>query len=189
MTSRVHQFLCGCLLLATALPLSATRAAAVRVDYYQQAFYLNLHFRSRLAPQALLDRLTDYENLHRINSGIVQSKIIGHGEAGKVIVWKRLRGCVAFICRELEHTELVDRHGNDISMVTLPEKSDFDMGNAHWLITPIKGMPGATLRYNAMLRPSFSLPPLLGPWLMKRAIVNELRETASALGDIEASAE
>ena len=179
---RAFKSLC-CGLILAAMPPFGALAATVRVDYYENAFYLNLQFRSSKTADELLAMLTDYDRLNRINTGIAQSRVIGYGEDGKVIVWKKLHGCIAFVCRGLEHTELVNRKGSEITMTTLPDKSDFAIGMAHWEVTAMKGMPGSTLSYNAMLRPAFSLPPLLGPWLMKRAITRELRETAAALGD------
>jgi len=166
-----------------AFPLASAQAADVQVDYYQKKFYLDMQFRSSLDEQEIHRRLSDFNHLERVNRSIVQSHIVGSAGEGKTLVWKRIKGCVAFYCRDLEHTELVTQKKNSLIMVTIPEKSDFELGAARWVVMPAP--LGTGVMYSATLKPSFALPPLLGSWLMKRALERELRRTAAALGDVE----
>ncbi len=164
--------------------LSATQAATVQVDSEEGTFYLNLRFQSELQPDALTSLLTDYQNLYRVSPAITKSAVITPNNSNKKIVWKRIKGCIAFFCRELEHTEYVTETKDKITMMTIPERSDFEMGHSSWMIMP--GATGSRVRFNSVLKPSFELPPLIGSWLMKQKIRDELHQTARLLGDIDA---
>ncbi|HBS26666.1 MAG TPA: hypothetical protein DD827_05990 [Gammaproteobacteria bacterium] len=164
--------------------LSTAQAATVQVDSEEGTFYLNLRFQSELLPDALITLLTDYENLNQVNPAITKSEVITPNNGNKKIVWKQIKGCITFFCRELEHTEYVTESENKITMMTIPEKSDFEMGHSSWMIMP--GATGSRVKFSSVLKPSFSLPPLIGNWLMKQKLRDELHQTARLLGDIDA---
>ena len=170
--------------LVTLLTLPAS-AATIQVAEEDGTFYLSLTFKSELLPEALFARLTDYQNLNLINPMIEASRIVGKANGNQKIVWKKLRGCITFFCRELEHTEFVTEEGNKITMMTIPERSDFELGQSHWKVMP--GATGSRVRFASALKPSFSLPPLLGNWLMKQKIQDELYTTAGLLGDLDST--
>lgn len=171
----------GCLIVFLSLP---AQAAMVLVEAEDGNFYLTLSFKSEMLPTALLARLTDFQNLHQISPVITESSVISRADGGKVIVWKRINGCITFFCRELQHTEIVTVDGNKIMMITIPERSDFEFGQSHWIVMP--GAVGSRVKFSSVLKPSFSLPPLMGTWLMKQSLQDELQTTARLLGDMDA---
>jgi hypothetical protein len=56
-----------------------------------------------------------------------------------------------------------------IRPVTLPEQSDFKYAVSEWLLEPAG--EGTNVTYKLELEPDFWVPPVLGPWLLKRTLL------------------
>jgi hypothetical protein len=68
--------------------------------------------------------------------------------------------------------DVEQRPDGDILSLADPSQSDFRHVREHWQIFP--ETPRTRLRYEAEYVPGFYVPPLLGPWLIKRRLHNEL---------------
>jgi hypothetical protein len=66
--------------------------------------------------------------------------------------------------------------GHVIEAVILPEFSDFRSGLARWQLTA-RGA-ATQLEFSNSFEPDFWVPPVIGPWLIKRKLVWEVTETA-----------
>ena len=61
--------------------------------------------------------------------------------------------------------------GGMIEAVTVPALSDFRRGIYRW---QLRGENAATrMRFTAVLEPDFWVPPLIGPWMIKRKLLEE----------------
>ncbi|AHE99835.1 SRPBCC family protein [Thioalkalivibrio paradoxus] len=129
----------------------------------------------------------DYERLDRVFPLVVASRQIEGGESGTERVFTLMRGCILFVCRELEHTiDIREVPGGWSSAVTVPDLSRVRRGQFSWLIEPGAGNPEhARIRIYGFFEPDFRVPRLLGASLVRMRILSELRDS---VGNIERAA-
>jgi len=150
------------------------------------------------APPPKVDAVVhDYSRLDRVLPLVVESRSLGEVGDGVERVATRLRGCVLFVCREVDHVfDVRARPGRWSSGITVPELSRVRRGHMSWLIEE-HGGDGvrSRLQLYGYLEPDFAVPRLLGPALVRVWVRSELEksvgrieEAALALGDARAMA-
>lgn len=124
--------------------------------------------------------MTDLERSDELSDTVVEHALLEQRADGSKRVRFTLRSCVLFFCRDLRKTTDVHGENNgDVVFVTVPEGSDFSEGRESWHFAS----EGAATRlsYRADLVPTFFIPPLIGPWLVKMRIRDELETTAERI--------
>jgi hypothetical protein len=124
--------------------------------------------------------MTDYDHLDRLSDIVVDSRVLDVLADGGKRIQLDVRACVWVFCRTVRRVQDVTAQDNgDLRTRVIPERSDFTHAVERWRIetTPT----GTRIRYNAELQPSFFVPPLLGPYLMKQAIRREITSAAQHL--------
>jgi hypothetical protein len=172
--------------LAAALALgmaAASEAEAARIDVLEVAhrkgvYTVRAAARLDAAPAAVFAALVDYDHLARLSPSILESRRVGTRPDG-ALVFVRSRACAAWFCRELILTQLVTAGGGRIVALALPETSNVSHGRTEWTV----GTDGAGTRlaWAAELAPTFYVPPLLGPWLVKAALKREAQRLATGI--------
>ena len=118
--------------------------------------------------------LTDYKHIYRLNPSIIESEVLGRGDDDSAMVRTRVIGCAAYFCEELERVEKVQLlpSGNIVAEI-VPEKSQFKSGITYW---QIKGFGDrCEVTYNANLEPDIYIPPVVGKFLVKKSIREEMQ--------------
>jgi hypothetical protein len=70
--------------------------------------------------------------------------------------------------------EDIRENGSDMVVATVnPARSDFSSGRSEWKILPA-GAGQTRIVLRRTLEPSFWVPPLIGPWVIKNKMVQEL---------------
>jgi len=124
--------------------------------------------------------LTDYANYSHYFHSIRESTLLDGAPAAAQRVRLRLEACVWFFCRSLTFVKDVTVATNgEIRARIEPALSDFKEATEHWRVTPIGNE--TRLQYRAALVPDFFVPPLIGPWLLKRQINASLISGAEKL--------
>jgi hypothetical protein len=162
------------LLLALAIP-SVFAAEFVESDVSHDDGRYQLHFEVWLNAEAtqVRRRLTNYDHLDRLSTVVVASRRLPDGANGALRVHQALQACVLFLCRSAQRVLEVETTDNgDILTHTDPGASDFRHGEEIWQI--LAEGHGTRLRYRASLTPNFFIPPLIGPWLLKSRLREEL---------------
>jgi Polyketide cyclase / dehydrase and lipid transport len=128
------------------------------------------------APAAMVYRLiTDYDHLQDINPAVRESRILRVDSPEKCRIHVVTRLCVLFYCRDVSQTQdMVQSPGYILEANILPEHSDFRRGRAQWRLTA-EG-DSTLMHFHAELVPVFFLPPLIGPWLIRREMANQITE-------------
>ncbi len=162
-------------LLAAVLCGIATRAGAASIDdleVHQTAGRYHIEMRAHLGVPAgaAYAVFADLENLRAINSDVREARIVGRIADGRVQLYTVFRACVLWYCRSIRETQtmtFVRGHaGGEVDAVILPSSGDFRSGRAHWLFRNAGGQ--TELDVTAELDPAFRIPPLIGPWLVRR---------------------
>lgn len=130
------------------------------------------------APPATVHRLlTDYDHLSLINRSIEESLIVQTYSPVEHRVHTVIKACILFFCRRVTQLQDITQYDDgSIKAVILPEGSDFRHGTARWELAA--DGQGTRMHFTAELEPAFWIPPLIGPWLFERKIVQEIRESA-----------
>lgn len=92
---------------------------------------------------------------------------------GRVV--SQIRLCAMFFCRTLNQTQDMYIQGQQLSAVVVPTLSDFKFGKGDWEISDRGG--NALLTFSAELEPDFWIPPLIGPWVIRRKLAQEAQVT------------
>ena len=115
--------------------------------------------------------LIDYDNMNRISSVYKEFGYLEPAADGTPIVYTRMEGCAFVYCKSMRRVERLEMAPPYyIRTVTLPEQSDFKYAISEWTLEP-EG-EGTNVTYKLELEPDFWVPPLLGPWLLKRTLLN-----------------
>lgn len=113
--------------------------------------------------------LTDYDLFTQISSVFVESRNLKPREKGKPRYFTRLEGCILLFCKSFVRVgELTLTPETEIIAMADPVESDFAFSRERWTLKP--DGDGTILVYEFELEPSFWVPPVIGPFIMKRVL-------------------
>ncbi len=145
-------------------------------------------------PKAIYDVLVDYEDnrFGRISSVYKESDYLEPAADGTPIVYTRMEGCLMFYCVSMERVERLEaKEPYFIRTVTLPERSDFTHSVSEWTLVPEGN--GTRMIYRLEMEPDFFVPPVIGPWYLKRTLskggiraVNRIERLAKEIETVSA---
>lgn len=162
------------LLLAFVLLLAATtsRSAELReitVELEDDHYYLKSEAWMDASREDVYRVLTDYDLYVRISSGFVESRNVEADSDGKPRFYTRMQGCVLVFCKSFErYGHLILKPQIDIVAIVDPEVSDFDFSRESWEL--ISEGDGTVMIYNFEMDPGFWVPPVIGPYYIKRTL-------------------
>ena len=121
--------------------------------------------------------ITDYNNLAAINPSIEESRVLLVMSPDRHRVRSVIKVCILVFCKQVVQVQDVTRiDRRTIEAVTLPGDSDFIYSMARWQLTPVG--KATRLHFSQEFIPDFWVPPIIGPWLIQRKLVQEMTETA-----------
>ena len=119
--------------------------------------------------EAIFHVLTDYDRFGRISGAYKESGFMEPAADGTPVVYTRMEGCVLFFCKSMLRVERLEtREPEFIRTITLPEQSDFRYSVSEWTLEPEAS--GTKVIYRLVMEPDFWLPPVVGPWILKRRL-------------------
>lgn len=175
--------------LAAGIALLAQAASAADLRFIEVDREENMYTLRSIAwfdadMDSLYKVLTNYDEFHRFTSAIVESRNMEPDKDGRPGFFARMEGCVLMFCKSflrIGHLEV--KPIEDIVAVTDPERSDFIRARERWQLRPEDG--GTLMIYSFEMVPDFWIPPVVGPYYMKRALKSG---GADAVNRIEAIA-
>ena len=88
---------------------------------------------------------------------------------GTPLVYTRMEGCMLWHCMTLERTERLETEAPGwIKSTALPEASNFKLATSEWVLEPHGA--GTMMTYKLEMEPDFFVPPIIGPWYLKRTL-------------------
>lgn len=172
MSARVIAALC----LLSAAPAGAGEVIEVNVERFDHRYVVEIDARFRASAERLRQLLTDFPNLHRVNASIRRSEVLETLSPQQHCVRTEAKVCVALICRDIVQVQDVSvlPDGNLVATIR-PSLSDFRYGIARW---EFRSEGAATrMHFRSEIEPAFWVPPLIGPWLVRRALQAEAIKT------------
>ena len=163
--------LSGC--WAYAAPSTAGELIELALSYERGVYQLNLEMVLYAPADDVRYVLTDYVHIYRINPSIVESEILNAPDESVVRVRTLLNDCILIFCREILRVEDVQElETGDIHAVVVPQLSNIKSGTSRWQIRPMGSR--TRLEYTMELEPGFFVPPLIGVYLVKQKLREEL---------------
>jgi hypothetical protein len=138
-------------------------------------YVLYVEARIEAPPELVYRTITDYENLAVINPSFVSSTVLGSHD-GVDRVRTKVRVCILVFCKrvvQVQDMRYPDRHTIEATMV--PDAGDFHSGVARWSLSEIE--EGTRLYFSETFEPAFWVPPVIGPWLIRSKLVEEVEVT------------
>jgi hypothetical protein len=158
-----------------ALGAGALAAAAtiddLDVDKERGRYSLEAYARLDATPQSVYSVLTDFDDnaYSRISRAYKESRYLAPADDGVPLVYTRMEGCLLWHCMTLERTERLEtREPRWIKSTALPEQSNFKHATSEWVLEP--DGDGTLMTYKVELEPDFFVPPVIGPWYLKRTL-------------------
>jgi hypothetical protein len=159
----------------SALGAGALAAAATidGLDVTKQRGLYSLEADARLdaTPESIYAVLTDFDDnaYSRISRAYKESRYLDPADDGTPIVYTRMEGCMLWHCMTLERTERLETQAPRwIKSTALPESSNFKHAISEWVLEP--DGDGTMMSYKVELEPDFFVPPVIGPWYLKRTL-------------------
>ena len=160
------------LLLLAILPSAGPIAAAaeirtVTMKKLDGAYLVRAETWLQAAPDFVHAIMLDYDEFHRLSRGLTATRWLDEDHDGYPLAYTRVDSCVAFFCRKLEKVEMVNVTGElSFSTQVVPTRSDFVMYSTKWLFEAERS--GTLIIYEMEMKPDFWVPPLIGPWAIRR---------------------
>lgn len=158
--------------LALLLLTSAVQSAELRdvsVDREVDRYLMESTTWFDAPPSDLYKVLIDYDLFEKFTSAFVETYNEDPDEQGRPRYYTRMEGCVLLFCRTFirsGHLELTPE--TQIVAVADPEVSNFKLSKERWELE--EEGEGTLLKYYFEMVPDFWVPPVIGPFVIKRAL-------------------
>ena len=122
-------------------------------------------------PSDIYGVLLEYEDdkFQRISSVYKESRYLDPAPDGTPIVYTLMEGCIMFYCMQMQRTERLEKEEfKFIRTQTIPEESNFKDSHSEWTFVPVDG--GTQMTYSMVMEPDFFVPPIVGPFILKRIL-------------------
>lgn len=158
---------------------AAAETVEVQVEHDDDAYHIYFEILLDAPKERVKTILSDYGNLSELSTSIVKSEILS-GQAGQdATVDITLRPCVWKLCKTLRKvSEARINAYNAIVYTVVPEKSDFQSGRETVIVSNVPESGLTRVTYNASLVPKFFVPPLLGSWLIRRHVSQNVKDSS-----------
>ena len=119
---------------------------------------------------ALIHVLLDYDNFDQVSSVFKEAKYIEPAADGVRRGYTRVEGCIVFFCQTIERIDRIELVDGPVIIATAePEPDDFRFSQSHWRFED--NADSVTIHYRLEMEPGFWVPPLIGPYVMKKKLV------------------
>ena len=168
-----------------AAPAHGLEISQLDVRHEGQRFFMTAVAEISVPRDVAFAILTDYEHLNLLDPKVLESRLVDRPSPNVALVWMRVRGCVAFMCKELEQVERVEENApGEIVVSVLPDRSDVKVENAHWLLEPTEG--GTRLSYTLEMEPG-TWVPIFGRGSIERQLRASYKGALTAIEGLAAS--
>ena len=156
----------------------------VSVEKIGDRYHLSSTTYFEASQSQLYKALTDFDKYPLFSTAFVEAENREADEQGRPGFYTKMEGCALLFCKSyirVGYLELKPQH--DIVAMIDPEQSNFAYSRERWQLIP-EG-EGTIMIYDFEMEPAFWVPPLIGPYVIKRALKSS---GAAAVGRIEAVA-
>jgi len=173
------------LILVTLALLPGTSLCAdiktIEVNKENNLYHMHINATVHADLDNVIRIITDYENLPLINPYLKESKLLDNPEDERTTVNMLTEICVLFLCYNIRHIQTFHFIEDGILFSRIiPEKSNFQAGWMRWEIKEMdsnKIYPVTRIILDIEMVPDFFVPPVIGPYQIKKIMLEMTRDT------------
>jgi len=148
-----------------------------RVAHEGGTYRIDLTIRIKGRKDTIREIVTRYGEVARLSDVISESGIIDTGESGALRRFYVTDTCILFFCFRVAVVEdIIEYREGYFRTEYIPELSDFSFGFTEWWIRPVNASH-TEMRIAGEFRPAFWIPPVIGPYLIKRRMLSAAKQT------------
>ena len=151
----------------------------VSIEKLGRAYRIHMAFDVPASVDQIKSVLTDFAHPSRLSSAVTAREVLGQHD-GAVRVRTEFRDCVVFFCKTMMLVHDVSVSAIEVRADVVAEGSDFRNGFLRWSINGL-GDGGSHVVFNAVMEPDFFVPPLIGGYLVGKALRRQALATAQNL--------
>ncbi len=153
--------------LGTPMIVDAATMRYVNVDRVDGVYIMRSEVWFDASIEQVYGVLADWDLSTQYSSVIVESRNLEPAADGRPRYFARNKVCLLFFCMDFVRSGHLDQQPLEYIHATAdPEISDFHLAKESWLFSEEDG--GTAVVYFLELKPKFWIPPLIGPYIMKR---------------------
>jgi len=173
--------------LLCSAPAAGATIHSAAVTYRSGSFIVEVDALLDVAESRARAVLTDYKHLDRLIPAVEHSEILTRREPGDYRLRTVTQTCLWFYCKRLKRVQdVVEAHDGSITAIVIPQLSDFSYG--YMRLNLWQEVAGTRILMRSEAAPDVWIPPLLGPWLIKRELRAEAVQTVHNLERVAAEA-
>jgi hypothetical protein len=162
---------------------SAADMRLVEVEYEDGYYTMVSEVWFDVAREPLFDVFLDWDLAVEFSSFIVESRNVGPDEDGGMGYSINNRGCVMFFCKTALRNGSVSSEAYEvIHAIADPAASDFEKSDETW--TFFEEEDGTVVRYELEMKPDFWIPPVIGPYMIKKKLREDGGEAVNRIEEI-----
>jgi hypothetical protein len=170
-----------CLLPALLLaPLSAAGGEILdaSVEVSDRQYRVAVKVRIEAPPRLVYATITDYAALPKLTPSIRSARVLQVTGPGRHRIETVTRACILIFCKDVRQVQDVAQlDAFNLEAVTLPGGSDLKSGLAHWRLEPAG--EATLMHFSQRFEPDFWVPAVIGPWMIRRLLLGEVRATTA----------
>ena len=158
------------LLLQLPAPLALTAdLREIEVERDEKRYRLTSEAYFAASRRDLYRVLTDYDLFEQFSSAYVEARNVEADDQGRPQFFTRMQGCLLFFCKSFTRQGhlLLSPH-SEIVAIADPADSNFNYSRERWRLKS-EGS-GTLLQYDFEMEPGFWVPPVIGPYIIKRSM-------------------
>ena len=166
----------------------AAQVLAVQVGRDDQRFHIDMRVAIDAAPVQVFRALQDYAAMPRYNPDLRAVRTEPTSAPNRVRLFTTIHTCVLLFCKTMHQEQLMtataQATGGLLEAELIAHSSAFG-GQGQWLVKPCGAQrPSACLDIRLELVPQFWVPPVIGPWLIRRTMYEEAQRSTHGLEQV-----
>jgi hypothetical protein len=173
-------------LLWVATQAHAARVLGVQVQRDGERFVVGMHIAIDAPPPAVFRALQDYPALARYNPDLRAVRVEPTTAPDRVRLFTTIHTCVLVFCKTMHQEQIMtataSADGGALNAEFVAHAGDFKGGHGVWIVGACPAAPAVScLDVRIELVPAFWVPPVIGPWVIRRKMDEEARRTGAGL--------
>ena len=167
-------------LLISSMIVSSASLKKSSIEYKDKKFLYSFEAQINARHDRVLDKLHNFEQWDRLNDNISKSKVLETIPGNKIKRLLTLTQCIFTFCFNLKFVEIVTLSKDRLEMNIVAGEGNFSAGRAIWE-TVSEGTYKTLIRVNATLSPDFWIPPVVGPLVLEKVFLKQIRKTIETI--------
>ena len=171
-------------LLCFAMPTHAAEVSSVQVTRNGAHFLIDMQIAIAAPAQAVFRALQDYAAMARYNPDLRSVRVVPTKTPDRVRLFTAVHTCVLIFCKTMHQEQIMTAAASADGGALHAElvAGDFKGGYGVWTVRPCPAARAVScLSVRIELVPAFWVPPVIGPWVIRRKMDEEARRTSVGL--------